>query len=123
MALDFKHNVTERFLRSGAAVAIWDQDAGLSQKTAAELSAHGKVVAVSADVTSWPSIEAAAKETAAKLGGIDILVNNAGIAGPNAPVDAYPLDAWQQVIDAYLQLPAKKRELVGDLVRALSDNG
>ena len=29
----------------------------------------------------------------------------------------------RQVIDAYLQLPAKKRELVGDLVRALSENG
>ena len=91
--------VTERFLRSGASVAIWDHDAGLSQKTAAELSSLGKVIAVLADVTSWDSIEAAAKDTAAKLGGIDILVNNAGIAGPNAPVDAYPLDAWQQVID------------------------
>jgi 3-oxoacyl-[acyl-carrier protein] reductase len=91
--------VTERFLRSGASVAIWDHDAGLSQRTAAELSAHGKVIAVLADVTSWSSIEAAAKETAAKLGGIDIQVNNAGIAGPNAPVDAYPLEAWQQVID------------------------
>lgn len=91
--------VTERLLRSGASVAIWDHDAGLSQKTAAELSAHGKVIAVLADVTSWDSIEAAAKETAGQLGGIDILVNNAGIAGPNAPVDAYPLDAWQQVID------------------------
>ncbi|MFN3401622.1 MAG: SDR family NAD(P)-dependent oxidoreductase, partial [Ferrovibrio sp.] len=91
--------VTERLLRSGASVAIWDHDAGLSQKTAAELSAHGKVIAVLADVTSWDSIEAAAKETAGQLGGIDILVNNAGIAGPNAPVDAYPLEAWQQVID------------------------
>lgn len=91
--------VAERLLRSGAAVAIWDHDAGLSQKTAAELSAHGRTVAVLADVTSWPSIEAAAKETAGQLGSIDILVNNAGIAGPNAPVDAYPLDAWQRVID------------------------
>ena len=91
--------VTERLLRSGASVAIWDHDAGLSQKTAAELSAHGKVIAVLADVTSWDSIEAAAKETAGQLGGIDILVNNAGIAGPNAPVDTYPLEAWQQVID------------------------
>ncbi len=91
--------VTERLLRSGASVAIWDHDAGLSQKTATDLSAHGKVIAVLADVTSWDSIDAAAKETAGQLGGIDILVNNAGIAGPNAPVDAYPLDAWQSVID------------------------
>ncbi|WP_341896438.1 SDR family NAD(P)-dependent oxidoreductase [Ferrovibrio terrae] len=91
--------VTERFLRSGAAVAIWDRDTALAGRVAAELSALGKVIAVNADVTSWDSIAAAAKETAAQLGGIDLLVNNAGIAGPNAPVDAYPLDAWQQVID------------------------
>jgi len=29
----------------------------------------------------------------------------------------------RQVIDTFLQLPPKKRELVGDLVKALSDNG
>ena len=91
--------VTERFLRSGAAVAIWDRDTALAGKVAGELSALGKAIAVNADVTSWTSIEAAAKETATKLGGIDLLVNNAGIAGPNAPVDAYPLADWQQVID------------------------
>lgn len=91
--------VTERFLRSGASVAIWDHDAGMAEATAKELSAHGKVIAVLADVTRWDSIEAAAKQTASELGGIDILVNNAGIAGPNAPVDTYPLDAWQSVID------------------------
>jgi 3-oxoacyl-[acyl-carrier protein] reductase len=91
--------VTERLLRSGAAVAIWDRDAGLAQQAAGELAAHGRAVAVLADVTAWASIEAAAAQTAAELGGIDILVNNAGIAGPNAPVDDYPLDAWQQVID------------------------
>jgi NAD(P)-dependent dehydrogenase (short-subunit alcohol dehydrogenase family) len=91
--------VTERFLRSGASVAIWDHDAGMAEATAKDLSAHGKVIAVLADVTRWDSIEAAAKQTASELGSIDILVNNAGIAGPNAPVDAYPLDAWQSVID------------------------
>jgi NAD(P)-dependent dehydrogenase (short-subunit alcohol dehydrogenase family) len=91
--------VTERFLRSGAAVAIWDRDAGLAEAAVRDLSAHGRAIAVLADVTRWDSIEAAAKETAGQLGGIDILVNNAGIAGPNAPVDAYPLEAWQQVID------------------------
>ncbi|MEK9967860.1 MAG: SDR family NAD(P)-dependent oxidoreductase [Ferrovibrio sp.] len=91
--------VTERLLRSGAAVAIWDRDAALAGQVAGELSVHGKAIAVPADVTAWASIEAAAKQTAANLGGIDILVNNAGIAGPNAPVDTYPLEAWQQVID------------------------
>lgn len=91
--------VTERLLRSGAAVAIWDRDAGLAGSVARDLSSLGRVIAVTADVTAWDSIAAAAQETAAQLGGIDLLVNNAGIAGPNAPVETYPLDAWQQVID------------------------
>ncbi len=91
--------VVERLLRSGAAVAIWDRDAGLADQALRELADLGRVIAVTADVTSWDSIAAATQETAAQLGGIDILVNNAGIAGPNAPVDTYPLEAWQQVID------------------------
>ncbi|MCW0236124.1 MAG: SDR family oxidoreductase [Ferrovibrio sp.] len=91
--------VTERLLRSGAAVAIWDRDAGLAGSAVRELADLGRVIAVTADVTAWDSIAAAAQETAAQLGGIDLLVNNAGIAGPNAPVETYPLEAWQQVID------------------------
>ena len=31
-----------------------------------------------------------------------ILVNSAGIAGPNAPVETYDVDAWHQVIDINL---------------------
>lgn len=124
--------VTERFLRSGAAVAIWDRDTALAGKVAGELGALGKVIAVNADVTSWTSIEAAAKETATKLGGIDILVNNAGIAGPNAPVDAYPLDAWQQVIDIDLTgvfhccravVPLMKAKSFGRIVNVASIAG
>ena len=91
--------VAERLLQSGAAVAIWDLDQTLAQETAQALAGLGRIMAVPADVTRWASIEAAAAQTVAALGGIDLLVNNAGIAGPNAPVDAYPLEAWQQVID------------------------
>lgn len=90
--------VVERLLRSGASVAIWDMDEAQARKTAQELAGSGKVIAVKADVTDWASIETATAETAKILGGIDLLVNNAGIAGPNAPVDSYDLEAWNQVI-------------------------
>jgi 3-oxoacyl-[acyl-carrier protein] reductase len=30
---------------------------------------------------------------------VSILVANAGITGPNTTLDAYPIDAWRQVID------------------------
>lgn len=89
--------VVERLLASGASVALWDRDADLGRSVAAELGA--KALAVTVDVTDYAAVEAAVKQTATKLGGIDLLVNNAGIAGPNGPVQDYPLDAWKAVID------------------------
>ncbi|WP_374300936.1 SDR family NAD(P)-dependent oxidoreductase [Ferrovibrio sp.] len=90
--------IVERLLRSGASVAIWDRDAALATRVAGELAGLGRIEAVSVDVTDWTSVEQAAAQTRALLGGIDLLVNNAGIAGPNASLDSYPLADWNQVI-------------------------
>src|SRR5215204_4871169 len=51
------------------------------------------------DVSDMAQVDAAAKETAAALGGIDILVANAGIAGPNHKAWEYPVEEWRRVID------------------------
>lgn len=91
--------IAERLLRSGAAVAIWDRDAGLAAATARELSTLGRVVAFAVDITDWAEVARIASETATALGRIDLLVNNAGIAGPNAPLADYPVEAWREVID------------------------
>lgn len=90
--------ITERFLDSGAAVAIWDRDKAFANKTAGELKGRGKVVAVACDVTSLADVERARDETVKAFGRIDILVNNAGIAGRNATVWDYPADEWAQVM-------------------------
>ncbi|HVV61083.1 MAG TPA: SDR family NAD(P)-dependent oxidoreductase [Pseudolabrys sp.] len=97
--------IVERFLDSGAAVAIWDRDTQLAQKTAKEVEKRGKVVAVSVDVTNYKDVERARDETVKALGRIDILVNNAGIAGPNTTTWDYPLDAWRQVMSINLDGP------------------
>ena len=91
--------VAERFLESGAAVALWDLDADLLGQTAGELASRGRVHAVTADVTVPEAVEAALADTVSGLGKIDILVNNAGIAGPAVKVWDYPIEAWRQVID------------------------
>jgi 2-dehydro-3-deoxy-L-rhamnonate dehydrogenase (NAD+) len=78
----------ERLRRGGAAsVEVWDLDP----------SGVPGAVPRAVDVTRWPAVSAAADEAAA-AGGVDILVCSAGIAGPNAPVWEYPLDAWQQIM-------------------------
>lgn len=90
--------IAERFLDSGAAVAIWDRDRPLAEKTAQALAGRGRAVAFAADVANYASVEAARDATLAAFGRIDILVNNAGIGGPTATTWDYPLDAWRQVM-------------------------
>ena len=91
--------IAERLLASGAAVALWDRDRPLVEATRDALAGQGDVLAVAVDVTDLAAVEAAARETTQRLGGIDILVNNAGIAGPNHPLWQYPPDAWREVIE------------------------
>ena len=92
--------IVERFLASGAAVSLWDQDADLLGATARQLEGKGKKVATApVDVTHWEDVLGATRETEKVLGGIDILVCNAGIAGANAKLWDYPLEEWRRVID------------------------
>ena len=97
--------VAERFLASGAAVAIWDRDAALAETVATELAPRGRVVAVAADVSRLEAVEAARDRTLAALGRIDILVNNAGIAGPTVKTWEYPPQAWAEVMAINLNGP------------------
>jgi 2-dehydro-3-deoxy-L-rhamnonate dehydrogenase (NAD+) len=97
--------IAERFLDSGAAVALWDRDTALAAKTAAALQARGHVRAIEADVTDYESVERAREATLKEFGRIDILVNNAGISGPNVKTADYPLDAWHAVMAINLDGP------------------
>ena len=95
--------IVERFLASGAAVAIWDRDKALADKTAGALK--GKVTTFAVDVTNYAEVERARDDTVKALGRVDILVNNAGVAGPNVPTWEYPLQAWRDVLSINLDGP------------------
>ena len=97
--------IVERFLDSGASVAIWDRDKAFAEKTAKELSNRGKVIAVAVDVTDVKDVERARDDTAKAFGRIDILVNNAGIAGMNATTWDYPAEEWGKVMRVNLDGP------------------
>jgi 3-oxoacyl-[acyl-carrier protein] reductase len=90
--------IVERFLDSGAAVAIWDRDEPLSAATIQALSSPGRVVAFTTEVSDYRAVEQARDATLAVFGRIDILVNNAGIGGPTCTTWDYPLDAWREVM-------------------------
>ena len=98
--------ITERFLDSGAAVAIWDRDIALAAKTAQELTDRGKgIIALNVDVADHRSVERARDETMAAFPRIDILVNNAGIGGPTQTTWEYPPEGWRQVMAVNLDGP------------------
>jgi len=97
--------IVERYLESGAAVAIWDRNRSLVDKTATELKDRGRVITFDADVANYQSVEQGRDATLAAFGRIDILVNNAGIGGPTATTWDYPLDAWRQVMAVNLDGP------------------
>jgi 3-oxoacyl-[acyl-carrier protein] reductase len=95
--------IAERFIASGAKLAIWDMDKPLADKTAAALGQASKAYAV--DVTNPESVEGALKATLTDFQRIDILVNNAGIAGGNAPTWELPIADWQRVLKINLDGP------------------
>lgn len=101
-AQGFGRAITERFLQSGAQVAMWDADPEELKTAAAELAAFGTVHPVQVDVSSLDAVDAATASTIEAFSKIDILVGNAGIAGPNHKVWEYPVDEWRKVIEVNL---------------------
>jgi 2-dehydro-3-deoxy-L-rhamnonate dehydrogenase (NAD+) len=95
--------VTERFVASGARVAIWDFDQSLAEKTAREIG--NAVKSYPADVRDPASIDKALKSTLGDFGRIDILVNNAGIAGANASTWETSIEEWRKVMSINLDGP------------------
>jgi NAD(P)-dependent dehydrogenase (short-subunit alcohol dehydrogenase family) len=102
-AQGFGRAITERFVASGAKVAIWDADQSLADKTAAEIG--NAVSAFRVDVTDGAAVEKARDETLRAFGKIDILVNNAGIAGVNKSVWETDFDEWRKVLRINLDGP------------------
>jgi NAD(P)-dependent dehydrogenase (short-subunit alcohol dehydrogenase family) len=72
--------ITKGLADAGATAIITNRDAAAGQKAAASLEQEGlKVAAVSADVTSAPSIQKMVSRVISDYGQIDILVNNAAV--------------------------------------------
>ena len=90
--------ITERFIKSGAKVVIWDIDENETKKALSKINSENcsnqKV-----DVTNFQDIQDNIKEVEKGFGKIDIFINNAGMTGMNAKVWDYPVDEWKKVLD------------------------
>jgi 3-hydroxybutyrate dehydrogenase len=107
-------------------------DAAAIEGLRVELEKLGVKAAYSgADMTKAEQVAGLVAETAAKLGSVDILVNNAGMQHV-APVDQFPLEMWDKVIQLNLTscfqairaaLPEMKKRNWGRVINIASAHG
>ncbi len=91
--------VAERLAVAGASVAVADlSDAG--QAVADQLGG----LFIQADLSQRDDCERIVDQTVAAFGSLDILVNNAGLQH-GAPVEEFPLAAWDQLLVVMLTAP------------------
>ena len=93
--------ITERFIQSGAKVAIWDIDEDAAKKAIDKIGSENLSYQI-VDVTNFENINKNLKEIENQHTKIDIFVNNAGIAGMNTTVAEYPIEEWNKVINLNL---------------------
>ncbi len=97
--------ISERMLRSGATVVMWDIDAGKLDGACRSLALLGAVTGHLVELTDDGAVQAASAQTVAAQGRIDILVNNAGITGGNATTWELDPAMWRRVIEVNLVAP------------------
>ena len=91
--------VAARLALEGADIVALDMAGSDLTDLARAVADHGRQVAmIEGDVTDPAAWDAAVAAAIERFGGLDILVNNAGIAGPFAPIDEYPIDAFDRVL-------------------------
>lgn len=89
------------FVREGARVMLVDLIEGDLQAAVAKLP-PGRAGYVVADVTQPDAVQRYIDATVARFGKIDILFSNAGNIGTIAPIEDYPLDVFQSVLDVHV---------------------
>jgi len=92
---------------------------------------EGKVLYHGADMTVPSEIEDLVRQTEAEFGAADIVVNNAGIQTVS-PIDEFPLDRWDMIIDINMNsafhttraaIPAMRKKGWGRIINIASAHG
>jgi gluconate 5-dehydrogenase len=83
----------------GATIVLNGRTAEKLDLAAAALRGDGHTVDCAAfDVTDFRAVDAAVERIERDIGPIDILINNAGVQS-RAPLDEFPEDEWQRLLD------------------------
>lgn len=123
--------VAERFARENQTVLILDVNGDAAAQVAAEFRERGMALEFSrVDVTREAEVQASFDKIKSEHGRIDVLVNVAGGSMHRHPLDMFPLDHWQTVVNANLTssflccravVPMMRKQSSGAIVNISSD--
>lgn len=85
----------QKLKADGAQLVLWDMDEEALAAAGSKLDA----TTVKVDLSNWDAVEKAYEKTRSQVGSPSIVVNSAGIAGPNAPVEDYPVADWNRIME------------------------
>jgi NAD(P)-dependent dehydrogenase (short-subunit alcohol dehydrogenase family) len=120
--------IATRFAASGAQVAIVARGRAALDEAAESIGAHGRVVAVPADVSKPDDIRRAYDEVTRALGKVDILVNNAGTSRTGT-FDSITDEVWYEDLElklfaairlCRLALPGMRERKFGRIINVLN---
>lgn len=110
--------ISRGLVAAGARVYISSRKADACQQLADELGAEGgEAVALPADLSRPEECQRLADELGAREASLDILVNNAG-ATWGAPLEEYPLDGWDKVMNVNVRGVFLLTQALADRLRA-----
>lgn len=123
--------IVERFLRDGASVLAFDNNAENLRAAEREWAAGERMLSYVGDVRKRGDVQAAVEMAVARWGHIDVLANVAGVAREDHFLEIDPAD-WQRIIDINLtgvfnvaQLVARQMasQASGVIINMASKNG
>jgi NAD(P)-dependent dehydrogenase (short-subunit alcohol dehydrogenase family) len=97
--------IARGLLQAGARVYISSRKAEAGDAAVAELSSHGKVVSIPADLSREEECVRLAAAVGEREDELHILVNNAGATWGAPSIEEFPASAWDKVVDLNLKSP------------------
>ncbi|MEU0498770.1 SDR family oxidoreductase [Mycobacterium sp. NPDC006124] len=96
--------IARGLLQAGARVVVSSRSEDACARAREHLSGFGDVSAVVADLSRHDECDRLAQAVVADSGRLDVLVNNAGALW-DEPLETFPDDAWDTVVDLNLKAP------------------
>jgi NAD(P)-dependent dehydrogenase (short-subunit alcohol dehydrogenase family) len=92
-------------LQAGASVYVSSRKADAGEAAVAELSPHGRVASIPADLSREEECLRLAAEVGEREDEVHVLVNNAGATWGSPSLEDFPASAWDKVLDLNLKSP------------------